>query len=167
MALTWSESFAVGHPMLDAQHRRIFESINTICASVTSKPQHLKARVGALRRIAEEHFDCENFILLGIGAEAMSNRHAAAGLTAMSQAIIAEHVEEHKQSLELLDSIIEDSFLRIGLAAEAIGEALPHWFVNHAVKGDAHVRTLFQAMEKDCPALLRREWECFGARNAG
>jgi hemerythrin len=40
--------------------------------------------------------------------------------------------------------------------AQPLREILSHWFVNHAVKNDAHLKTLFQAMEKDCPDLLLR-----------
>jgi hypothetical protein len=63
----------------------------------------------------------------------------------MSAAVIGEHIVDHARSLQQLGSIIR-AFHSTPAEGKQIGDALRGWFVEHAVKYDAHLKAVFQAM---------------------
>ena len=156
--LTWGDSFSVGHAALDGEHRLIIQAINNICASCDEKgdPQELSLLFNKLKETTGKHFEHENAILRAVVAYTASERRGHVFIGAISQAVITEHIEEHAQAFIILESMIRDALPDTRPNAQPLREILSHWFVNHAVKNDAHLKTLFQVMEKDCPDLLRR-----------
>jgi len=144
-ALAWSDSFAVGHDELDAQHRGLVDAINAVEAAVRQRqgPAPLSRALTALREAAAEHIRRENALLWEIGTgthEALKGRARTPHfLKAMAEAAFEEHVAKHDELLARLDAIL------VG-PAEALTEALKTWFVDHAIKHDLHLKAIFQAV---------------------
>lgn len=157
-SLEWSESFSVAHPALDAEHRAIMDAIKRIvevpidCRNASG----LRPLLCGLKEKAAGHFGHEDAILRQIVAFTSSARRSETFLAAMSQALIDDHLVEHGQATIVLDRMIREPLANSSPHFQALCETLTHWFADHAVKHDAHLKTLFQTMDSDCPELLAR-----------
>lgn len=151
--LEWSDAYSVAHPELDSEHREIMLAICRIAEAGTD-PGRLRPLLCELKNKTAAHFAHENAILREIVASTSSVRSTRKFLTAMSQALVEEHDAQHSLALATLESMIRNTLSDASRNAEPLGETLTHWFVNHAVKHDAHLKTLFQTVEADCPELL-------------
>ena len=69
-----------------------------------------------------------------------------AHLKAMSNAVINEHIAEHAQALLKLGSIIHTFKAETDTAEPRLSFDLRDWFIEHAIKRDAHLKAVFQAM---------------------
>lgn len=154
-SLAWSSAFSVAHPALDAEHREIMLAIRRVDQAGDDQDR-LRPVLYDLKLTASAHFVHEGAILRGIAAATSTERRSRKFVAAMTQAVLDEHLAEHDIALALLDQIIRQKLAEQGAKAPAIGEALTHWFINHAVRHDAHLKTLFQTIEQDCPELLDR-----------
>lgn len=153
--MEWSDAYSVGHPALDAEHREIMFAINRT-TDVGNDHARLRPLLCELKQKTAAHFAHESAILRGIAAATSSARHTRRFIAAMSQSLIDEHLAEHDVALASLEFMIRRTLSGNSAIAPAIGESLTHWFVNHAVKHDAHLKTLFQTIGRDCPELLSR-----------
>ncbi len=139
MLLKWQEMFAVGHQGLDIEHERLLGFINRIYeAESNGASQQILNLLNALYLTAMEHFRHENSLMRDIIAGAYPPR---GGCGNISEAIVNEHCAEHAHSLIELESMLHsfDSNRKADLA-----NRLRDWFVDHATKHDAHLRTFFQ-----------------------
>lgn len=153
--LEWSEAFSVAHPALDAEHRDIMQAISQIATSQVSLADgaDLRGLLCALKEKVRGHFRHEDSILREIVAATASARGSKNVLASMSEALLEDHIVGHVHASGVLDSLIRET-LTDSAGARPVGETLTHWFVNHAVKHDAHLKMLFQSIEKDCPGLF-------------
>lgn len=151
--LEWSNAFSVAHPQLDNEHREIMLMIRRI-AEGGSDHNRLRPLLCEIKNKTAAHFAHENAILREIVASTSSARSTRKFLAAMSQALVDEHEAEHSLALTALDSMIRSTLADTSRRAEPLAETLTRWFVNHAVIHDAHLKTLFQTVEADCPELL-------------
>lgn len=155
--LEWSEAFSVAQPALDAEHREIVDAIGQISeAADTSDPARLRPLLCTLKEKATAHFAHEDAILREVLAFTASARGTQKFLAAMSEALIEDHLAGHANAAKILDEMIRDTLRETSGQADALIQRLMHWFVNHAVKHDAHLKTLFQTMKQDFPELLAR-----------
>jgi hemerythrin len=141
--LQWIDGYAVGHEGLDREHRRLVDVINEIhAAELAGNTGEAGRLLGILRGVTAEHLGHENAIMHEVesrAAQAAGGRQAF--LEAMSAAVIDEHIVDHARSLQQIDTIIRGFH-----AGERVSDALRGWFVEHAVKYDAHLKAVFQAM---------------------
>lgn len=151
----WSDAYSVGHSSLDAEHREIMLAIGRI-AEAGDDHVHLRPLLCDLKQKTAAHFAHENSMLREIAAATSTARQSRKFVAAMSQALIDEHLAEHDVALASLEFMIRRTLADNSANAPAIGETLTHWFVNHAVKHDAHLKTLFQTIRTDCPELLSK-----------
>lgn len=147
--LSWSDAFAVGHDVLDAQHRGLIEAINKLCSAVLAKPgnDELCELCKSLKRAAEEHFTHENAILREILHNTDSGpkrRRRQAHLITLTGTALEAHIADHSQAFSRLEQMLEH--LHIGADALAFCNDLKDWFVQHAIKHDSHLKALFQSM---------------------
>jgi hemerythrin len=144
-SLPWSANYAIGHAELDAQHRGLVDLINNIDSAVSpaGNPGNLANLLRSLRAAAVEHIRSENAVLWEISSgtyQPLRDRPRTPHfLKAMAEAAFDTHIAEHDVLLGQLDAII-------GGPVDALREALKAWFVDHAIKHDAHLKTIFQAM---------------------
>ena len=153
--LEWTDSYSVAHPALDAEHRDIMCAIERIAAAGDNHSR-LRPLLCELKEKTSAHFAHESAILREIVAATSSSRHSQKFVAAMSQALIEEHLAEHDVALTSLEFMIRRTLSENSQDLPAIGQTLTHWFVNHAVKHDSHLKTLFQTIRSDCPQLLTR-----------
>jgi hemerythrin len=155
-ALTWSASFSVGHPELDAEHRSLIEAVNAISVAdkVNCAPQKLEDLLNELNLATEKHFEHENFVLRAIISKAATDRHSPTFLKAMSDAAITEHIDDHQRAFAYLESIMHAKYSGTPSAEQPLADELINWFLDHAIKHDAHLKAIFQAIESECPHLL-------------
>ena len=143
--IAWTSVFSVGNRVLDAQHQNLVEIINQIYAGLsTSEEATLRhARLHALIDAAKGHFESENRILGEILSDAAKTRTA---VKTLSKAAIGAHVQSHSKALIQLQSIIQ--MIEGAGRSEALKycEELIAWFIDHSVKHDADLKTVFQAM---------------------
>jgi len=151
--LEWSAAYSVGHPSLDVEHRDLMLTVARV-SEADGEHAQLRPLLCELKRKAEAHFEHESAILREIVAATSSARQSRRLVAAMGQALIEEHLAEHDLALAVLDSMIRKTLSSPSRQMSSIGDNLTHWFITHAVKHDAHLKTLFQTIEHDCPELL-------------
>jgi hemerythrin-like metal-binding protein len=132
--LDWTEEFAVGHKMLDAEHRRLMEIINDIYNQEDAgQPlDELAALLHSMERIAVDHFRHENSVL-------RLELFAIIGTAAIN-----EHMAEHAAALTDLQSIAIDLKRGALCHGHALSEKLKHWFIEHSTKYDADLKDSIQ-----------------------
>jgi hemerythrin len=141
--LQWSDSFAVGHATIDQQHRTLIQLINDVAAAASANGKRVAPLLKALGHAVREHFRTENAVLweLRTGThEPLNKAPAARNLVAgMASAVFDDHIKEHITLLNHFDEVMQ-------LPLETLGDTLKAWFVDHAIKQDAQLKTIFQAM---------------------
>ena len=140
--LSWSEDLAIGHPGLDADHRRMVDIINDVITVVGSK-RRPTALLAFLQETTVKHIEIENRILwhLQAGTGELLQRHPRMrkAVKMMARSQINDHMAEHRGFLVRLDAII-------GNGADTLCEELKGWFQDHAHGYDAGLKPIFQAM---------------------
>ena len=144
-SLPWRESFAVGHPGLDDEHRRMVELINDIAAAAEADwgADAFSKLLHQLRKVTEEHFQNENTILWelrsGNYAGLRDRERTPPFIKAMAEAAFDEHMAEHESMLGQMDAVST-------LPRDTLCETLKTWFVEHAIRHDSQLKAIFQAM---------------------
>jgi len=143
--LPWSENFAVGQAQLDAQHRRLVELINEIDRTIHCQKDlgKLPALLKTLREETEEHIRHENALLWEIKSGAFAPLQGRPQtphyLKSLAEAAFDDHMAEHATLLARLDAIVLGPI-------QSLCDPLKAWFVDHAIKHDSHLKTIFQAL---------------------
>ena len=151
--LSWSEKYSVGHDGLDAEHRALIAAINGICTRGPDDDVSIHhSLIEDVHKIAAKHCESESAILRAIIASAASEIYSSTFLKSKTDAVLHEHVEHHANEIIQLDSI----FATGQSSASRLCHELKNWFSKHAVKYDAHLKALFQAMQSDCPKLFQQ-----------
>jgi hemerythrin len=142
-ALQWSDSFAVGHEMIDREHQILVQLINDIAAAARANDGRVADLLQKLGRVVKDHFRTENSVLweLRMGSyERLKHSPKASRIVAgMASTIFDDHMAEHKVLLGRFDEVARAPL-------DTLGEILKAWFVDHAVKRDSHLKTIFQAI---------------------
>jgi hemerythrin len=155
-ALAWSESFSVGHAGLDAEHRSLIEAVNAISAAdkANCAPKKMQSMLDDLKAAVEKHFDHENSLLRVIVSDAATGHRSPKFLRTMSEAAISEHIDDHQEAFAYLDTVIRAKYSRTRSEDQPLSDDLINWFLEHAIKHDAHLKAIFQAIQSECPHLL-------------
>jgi hemerythrin len=142
--ITWSESYAVGHKVLDADHRRLVELTNEVCDAIQTNAslEQIESLLHVLRAVAEEHIRQENGVLWEIRSgtyEPLKGRAQSPHLLkAMAAAAFDEHMTAHTTLMASFDALRTAPL-------DTLCETLRAWFLDHAIKYDAHLKAIFQA----------------------
>jgi hemerythrin len=141
--LQWTDSFAVGHGLIDQQHRTLIQLINDIAAAVPSNGKGTGPILKSLGRAVREHFRTENAILweirMGTHEGVRRSPRARTLVAAMAGSMFDEHIAEHNKLLDQFDEIVSAPL-------ETLVEPLVAWFVDHVIKQDSRLKAIFQAM---------------------
>lgn len=154
--LTWRESFSVGHLALDEEHRAIIQTINSICDLESKKDGMLRLAplLQSLVTTTEQHFDHENLVLNIILADIAVEKFSQDELGLMSESVLAEHIGDHARTLKELKLMVEVAQSNQRISHDDICEGLRNWFIGHAIKSDAHLKSVFQAIQVERPSLM-------------
>ena len=136
----------------------MLRAVNAIVATngADRGSHELKRLCEALRKAALTHIEHENALLGMILHEPATGGLAPEFLKVMSEAVVSEHIEEHRRWLGDLDSLIHRLCSSFDVQWQVLRLELCSWFVDHAVGYDAHLKAVFQAMENDTPDVYRR-----------
>lgn len=142
--LQWTDSFSVGHELIDKQHRTLVQLINDLAAAVPTNGGRTAPILKSLGRAVREHFRTENAILweirMGTHDGVRNSAKARSLVAAMAGTVFDEHIVEHNRLLDRFDEIVSAPL-------ETLVETLMAWFVDHVIKQDSHLKTIFQAMQ--------------------
>lgn len=147
--LPWTEGYAVGHDGLDAEHRDLVEIINEIhvAQQADEASERINALLDVLHQKTIDHLRHENSAMREVsGKVALEKGSHPAALKAMSDAVMDEHIAEHARSLQKLASIIQGFGPKSNAPHGELGDMLKDWFIEHAIKYDAHLKAVFQAL---------------------
>lgn len=143
LSLPWRESFAVGHPVLDAEHQRMVVLINDVISAIGGTPERIPDLLTRLRAATREHVQNENAILWelrsGTYTSLQGQPRSPPFLKAMAEAAFEEHMAEHDMWLGRIDNTHD-------LPHDTLSETLKSWFLEHAIKHDSKLKAIFQAM---------------------
>ena|SRR5689334_9654013 len=141
--IQWNDSFSVGHGLIDQQHRTLIQLINDVAVAIPNNGTRTAPILKALGRAVREHFRSENAILWAIRMDTHDgvkrSPKARSLVAAMAGTVFDAHIVEHGRLLDHFDEII-------GEPLDELAEKLRAWFVDHAIKQDSHLKTIFQAM---------------------
>jgi hemerythrin len=147
--LPWVEGYAVGHDGLDTEHRRLVEIINEIHVAQQTDPAHARINtlLDMLHQETVDHLRHENSAMREVsGKVALEKGSHPAALKMMSDAVLDEHIAEHARSLQKLAFIIRSFGPESNAPSGELGDLLKDWFIEHAIKYDAHLKAVFQAL---------------------
>lgn len=143
-ALEWNNAYSVGNLALDTEHRELICRINDICAQrAEDHPRVRHSLFQTLLQFVERHFAHEDGILRKV---AQASAGTSEDAKTISRATIREHIASHALSLANLKVIGERITNATSDELQPQYDALKIWFINHAVKHDAHLKAMFQAM---------------------
>jgi hemerythrin-like metal-binding protein len=144
--LRLSDTFAVGHKDLDAEHRLMVELINSVCVAhgAEREPKGLSVLLRRLEDVTEQHFRHEEIVLQGIRTEQDKRRP---WLAHVLDAAINDHSVEHTRMLDDLRAITNKMLTpRPQSTWAAYCEELKAWFVDHAIEYESQIKTVLQSV---------------------
>jgi hemerythrin len=147
--ITWTEEFAIGHELLDAEHRSLVDCINGIHTAQCAKQSsgQIKPLVNTLYCLAGDHFQHENSIMNKINSGPLpSGVDKRAFLNAMVDADVSEHNANHKQSMSQLNTMIRDFNAGFRAVEHGLSIDLREWFIDHVIIYDAPLRRVFHTL---------------------
>lgn len=126
MSLEWNDALAVGHPVIDAQHREIFKRFGALLEACNQgrAQESLQELFGFLDRYVKEHFSVE---------EELMTRHAYPARD--------QHLAEHRlfiDQLVMLRKELETSGIT-PLVLIRTNKALIYWLTHHIRTVDCHL----------------------------
>ncbi len=142
----WAEAFSVGHDELDHDHRRLVQAINNICDKYRAgqPATFLHSLLNALETETEKHFKNENVAMLEIYND--KKQLMPDEVRVMTHKAIRDHIAEHNRTLSRLRALIRAASPRTADAATSLCMELREWFIEHAVKYDSQLKSIFQAL---------------------
>lgn len=117
MLVEWKESYALGHPGIDAQHKDMFDLINQMADAGT--PDRLKPVLMQLYRHTREHFELEEELMKAAGYPGL-----------------ALHVSYHNELLSRLNQVSQD----VGKGSvnrDMLNRLMSDWALRHTQFDDA------------------------------
>ena len=138
----WSEAFAVGDETLDEEHRAMVGLINQICIDFGADWPSSKAisLLSELQFVSEAHFRNEERLLHQIEVE-IDQHH----LQTVVHIAIEDHARSHRRSLDALHRLMERARGASAGDDTRICQELKSWFVDHAIRQEAQVKTILQS----------------------
>lgn len=144
-ALPWSETYAVGHPELDEEHHRMVDLINWSCRACVENqaPDALLAVLQELEALTETHFAHEERLLEEIQTRIPVGRRS---LRETVQAAQVSHATEQRARLAELRDVVQSLHSDDVGGVSGLCEHLKGWFVDHAIRDEADVKTILQSI---------------------
>lgn len=125
----WDESYSVGNPILDHQHKRLLRACNELAAYVEHNNPDSDAKyheiLNVLSTYAREHFTTEEAILKQLGYPDLD-----------------EHIEDHFTYIERLTDILTQASMGVLDKAGTL-MFLARWWTEHILVSDMRYKSLF------------------------
>ena len=137
--ITWNEELRIGHPVIDSDHQKLIEIVNSFFArqGKSDEKQILNDTLRSLLDYAHEHFEREQ----KIQKESM-------------YPYLDMHAREHTLLLNQVKDLASLYFIKktkpLNEAALAdVRELLRHWLIDHIKKFDTNMREWVQPAMQD------------------
>lgn len=142
MPIFWRPALAIGHEDIDADHRYLILLINTVelVLRFPEQPDHVRLAFDELQRYARHHFEREEKIQVACGYPHFD-----------------QHKLEHSRLLEALADLrsrVEravaspDTAQQLAAQSGSITTFLRGWLIDHVLKSDSKLTTLFRKMPR-------------------
>ena len=123
MFLVWTDDVMVGVDILDIQHKKLFETLNTLvnAIEVHSGQKEVERVIGFLDNYVVEHFGTEEKMMKEVSCPRMD-----------------EHIEQHKVFIDSLDEV-KGYYTSEGTTEDLslmLRNNLCHWLVSHIMMVD-------------------------------
>ena len=147
--IAWSESFEVGDPQLDREHRGIFDLINSIYAAFDyGEHNKLNPWLDELYLLAKAHFQNENRALIRLNSRLLpANIPTRIFIQSVIDAALDDHMANHTNMLALLGRILSGIRRELKMPQAQLGPSLSDWFIDHTILFDRRLRAVFKAFD--------------------
>ena len=115
MIFVWTDEYSVGNPVIDGQHRQLFQIANEIG---DAGPREMNLFVLRLYKYVREHFDAEESHMAEMGYPHVEN-----------------HKTLHKKLTADLDALVKNSF-NTDSSCRDFARFLRNWLINHIMRSD-------------------------------
>ena len=144
--IVWKSQYETGIPIIDEQHRRLFETLDQVQEAVAhgSTKNEIRGFVQALLAATREHFRTE---------EAIMTRHGFPDLLA--------HIREHEMMLEKLEDLNQRFEESQDSMALLVTTFMGGWLRHHISEGDFNYAQYIKSGQvvSGSPDLLLALWD--------
>ena len=131
--IVWEESFKVGHPMIDSQHKRLFEIADELYGLILAPPEKRKSDTILVLQ------DCVKYVNFHFGCEEKIMRDS-------KYEDVDTHLSQHEAFTTYIASLMNDSSRGIKVDLEKLYEFLADWLVNHICSEDKKLAAYVSAI---------------------
>ena len=119
--IKWEDRFSVGNSSIDAQHKRLFDILNSIAQNVHSSvdSDSITNLLNQLSSYASYHFTCEQKRMQEIGYPDYLS-----------------HLEQHRQYIKKVFQLTNDAMDVKQSVPQEMFDFLQTWLLNHVLKSD-------------------------------
>lgn len=121
--IVWDDSYKVGHPMIDSQHKRLFEIADELYNLVIAPKEKQAADTGLVlqdcAKYVNFHFSCEEKLMNDTKYEEMEN-----------------HLSQHKAFTTYVASLMSDFSRGSKIDLDKLYDFISDWLVKHITSED-------------------------------
>ncbi|MEO5368385.1 MAG: hemerythrin family protein [Magnetococcus sp. WYHC-3] len=122
--MLWQSGYAIGHPVVDAQHRELFRRLGLVIELLDDdQPEDARSMLHFLAEYVDEHFTAEERLMAEVGYPQME-RHARI------------HRNFRQQVLELMNRATDMPDQRL---EDEVIQAVSSWLVDHILGEDRKI----------------------------
>jgi hemerythrin len=128
MTVPWDESFSVGVPEFDEQHKRLLAMIHRLAepSNAEGEPETVPDILREMREYAAVHFRAEEVLMQNHDYPEFDSHH-----------------QEHATFLEKLDGLCQEVVQEQASVSSDLLEYLVTWWTQHILKTDMKYRSFF------------------------
>ena len=130
--IAWEESFKVGHPMIDSQHKRLFEIAEELYELIIAPQEKRDADTTLVLQ------DCAKYVNFHFGCEEKIMRDS-------KYEDVEAHLSQHKAFTTFVASLMSDSSRGGKVDLEKLYDFLSDWLVKHICSEDKKLASFVSA----------------------
>ncbi len=128
MFIEWDDKYCIGHPDIDAQHKKMFEIMNIGAKNENCTDLTQIALMRELLQYAKEHFATEESYMQEIGYPNLQ-----------------EHKEEHKKMADAVERLIVKLYSEGPIDVDVFEKFTESWIIDHVIQKDCGIKVFSEA----------------------
>jgi hemerythrin len=134
MGLEWKEQLSVGNRLIDDDHKRLIELVNSVEAALGRKSlDEMKASLEQLDEYAQYHFDREEKVARAAG-------YTHVGQLRQAHELLRKELGRSVREFESLQGAWSDA------SVDKFPRFLRSWFIDHVIKEDLLMKPLLKTL---------------------